>query len=50
MLFRNPKLVHSISIHFIRVICGGSIRDEKWYILDDFSTFTHERLQVMNGI
>ncbi len=36
MLFRNPKLVHSISIHFIRVICGGSIRDEKRHIPADF--------------
>ncbi|MCL5945911.1 MAG: hypothetical protein M1472_03530, partial [Planctomycetes bacterium] len=35
--FRNPKLVHSISIHFIRVICGGSIRDEKQHIPADFS-------------
>ena len=37
VLFWNPKLVHSISIHFIRVICGGSIRDEKQHIPDDFS-------------
>jgi hypothetical protein len=37
VLFRNPKLVHSISIHLIRVICGGSIRDEKQHIPADFS-------------
>ncbi len=37
MLFRNPKLVPSISIHLIRVICGGSIRDEKRHIPADFS-------------
>ena len=42
----DHKLVHSISIHFIRVICGGSIRDEKWYIPADFSTLNHERLQI----
>ncbi len=33
----DHKLVHSISIHFIRVICGGSIRDEKQHIPADFS-------------
>ena len=37
VLFRNSKLVHSISIHLIRVICGGSIRDEKQHIPADFS-------------
>ena len=37
VLFRNPKLVHSISIHLIRVICGGSIRYEKQHIPADFS-------------
>ena len=37
VLFRNPKRVPSISIHFIRVICGGSIRDEKQHIPADFS-------------
>ena len=45
VLFRDTKLVPSISVHFIRVICGGSIRDEKWYIPADFSTFNHERLR-----
>ena len=29
-------IVH-ISIHFIRVICGGGIRDEKRHIPADFS-------------
>ena len=37
MLFRDTKRVPSISIHFIRVIRGGSIRDEKWHIPADFS-------------
>ena len=37
VLFRNAKLVHAISIHLIRVICGGSIRDEKRHIPADFS-------------
>ena len=37
VLFRNPKLVHSISIHLIRVICGGGIGDEKRHIPADFS-------------
>ncbi len=46
VLFRDTKLVPSISVHFIRVICGGSIRDEKWYIPADFSTLNHERLQI----
>ena len=37
MLFRDPKRVPSISIHFIRVICGGGIGDEKQHIPADFS-------------
>jgi hypothetical protein len=37
VLFRDPKRVPSISIHFIRVICGGGIGDEKRHIPADFS-------------
>ena len=37
VLFRDTKRVPSISIHLIRVICGGSIRDEKQHIPADFS-------------
>ncbi len=33
----DHKLVHSISIRLIRVIRGGSIRDEKRHIPADFS-------------
>ena len=45
VLFRDTKLVPSISVHFIRVIRSDSMRDEKRHIPADFSTFNHERLQ-----
>ena len=37
VLFRDTKLVPSISVHFIRVIRGDSMRDEKRHIPADFS-------------
>jgi hypothetical protein len=49
VLFRNPKLVHSISIHLIRVICGGSIRDEKQHIPADFSILPVNGYHILNA-
>jgi hypothetical protein len=37
VFFRDTKRVPSISIHLIRVICGGGIGDEKQHIPADFS-------------
>ncbi|MDA8378406.1 MAG: hypothetical protein M0Z50_15395, partial [Planctomycetia bacterium] len=43
------KLVHSISIHLIRVICGGSIRDEKQHIPADFSILPVNGYHILNA-
>ena len=46
----DHKLVPSISIHFIRVIRGGSIRDEKRHIPVDFSILPVNGYVTVHGL